>query len=102
MKLLTLALISAAILGGVVGTLLVRDPGYIMVVYGDTVFETSFWVGVVLLLLIYGLMSAALVLGIKILRGQSRLSDWRSGRQAEQARRSNPARVILDDRSALA
>ena len=31
-------------------------------------------------------MSAALVLGIKILRGQSRLSDWRSGRQAEQAR----------------
>lgn len=86
MKLLTLALISAAILGGVVGTLLVRDPGYIMVVYGDTVFETSFWVGVVLLLLIYGLMSAALVLGIKILRGQSRLSDWRSGRQAEQAR----------------
>ena len=50
MKLLTLALISAAILGGVVGTLLVRDPGYIMVVYGDTVFETSFWVGVVLLL----------------------------------------------------
>ena len=49
MKLFAFALLVAIVLGGLVGTLLVRDPGYVLIAYADTALETSLWVAVLLL-----------------------------------------------------
>ena len=40
----------AILLGGLLGTLVGRDPGYVMLAYGGTAIETSLWFAVLLLL----------------------------------------------------
>lgn len=86
MKVFILALFVAIALGGLVGTLLVRDPGYVLVAYADTVLETSLWVALLLLIAVYlvvRLISFAIRKGIQ---GQGRMMRWRSGRKVRAAR----------------
>ena len=49
MSRLWMALIVVITLGAAIGTLMFRDPGYLLVSYGGTAFETSIWMAVVLL-----------------------------------------------------
>ncbi len=86
MKIFALALLVAIALGGLVGTLLVRDPGYVLVAYADTVFETSLWVALLLILGLYLLIRGTLFILRKTLQSQGRLLQWRSGRKASAAR----------------
>ena len=51
MKLGLLLAVVAVVLGGLIGTLVVRDPGYVLLSYGDMAFETSLWFALVLLAL---------------------------------------------------
>ncbi len=86
MKVFVLALFVAIALGGLVGTLLVRDPGYVMVAYADTVLETSLWVALAGLVLLYAAVRAVGYLLRKVTQGQSQMLRWRSGRKVRAAR----------------
>ena len=45
-----LLLAIAIVLGGLVGMLVVQDPGYVLVSYADMALETSLWFALMLLL----------------------------------------------------
>jgi HemY protein len=94
MKTFVLALIVAIVLGGLVGTLLVRDPGYVLIAYADTIVETSLWVAVLLLVGLYILVRGGVFLWRKIAQSQSRVLGWRSGRKLRVAR-SQTVRGLL-------
>lgn len=91
--LLSLAALAAAV---GLGVLIQRDPGYILLAIGDTAIETSFWVG---LLLVVGV----LLLGHYFLRisrvgwqGGTRLSRYLSERRQHRgARLSNEGLIAL-------
>ena len=80
MKVSVLALFITIALGGLVGTLLVRDPGYVLVAYADTVLETSLWVALGMVLLLYAVIRGVGFTIQKLTQGQSRVLRWRSGR----------------------
>lgn len=86
MKTFVLALIVAIVLGGLVGTALVRDPGYVLIAYADTIVETSLWVAVLLLIGLYILVRGSVFLWRRIAQSQSRVLGWRSGRKSRVAR----------------
>ena len=94
MKLFVLALLIAIVLGGLAGTWLVRDPGYVLISYADTVVETSLWVAVMLFIAAYVLLAAVTFLLRKIIQSQSRVTGWRSGRKLKAAR-SQTVRGLL-------
>ena len=50
---LALALLLAIVIGGLVGWVISYDAGYVMLHYGDWVVETSVWVAVFGLVLVY-------------------------------------------------
>lgn len=81
-----LILVGALALGGLVGALVLQDPGYVLVSYGGTALETSLWFA--LLALIVVLVVARLLLGvlIGIGRGGSRVRSWRRERRDRAAR----------------
>ena len=87
MKLLLLVLVvTVAVLGGLLGTFLVRDPGYVLITYDTWVLETSIWVGLVLLFLLLG---GLFLIGFTIRRivaSQIRLSGWATSRKLRNAR----------------
>ena len=86
-QLLRLVVVVAVIvLGGLIGTLLVRDPGYVLIAYDSLVMETSVWVALVLL---SALLFTLWAVGWSIRRaiaGQIRVLDWASTRKRSRAR----------------
>ncbi|MEM7098768.1 MAG: heme biosynthesis HemY N-terminal domain-containing protein [Pseudomonadota bacterium] len=86
MKLFLLALLVVVVLGGVLGTLLVQDPGYILVSYGEYALETSLWVGLFLLAATYLALRGLGVLLRSLLNTQSGFIRWRSSRALRQGR----------------
>jgi HemY protein len=91
---LVIGLFLAIILGGLVGTMLIRDPGYVLISYADTVVETSLWVGLLLLAGIYLLLRGTTYLLRKITQSQSRVLGWHSGRK-QRAARAQTVRGLL-------
>ena len=86
MKIFALAVLVAILLGGAVGTLLVRDPGYVLISYANTVLETSLWVALLLLIGVYLLFWGLFFFTRKLGQGQLELLRWRSGRKLRAAR----------------
>ena len=86
MKLFLLILLVVVVLGGVLGTLLVEDPGYILINYGQYAVETSLWVGLLLLLAVYLLIRSVAWLFRSFVATQNGLVRWRSSRALRQAR----------------
>jgi len=87
-KTLAFGVLIAVIIGGLVGTLLLRDPGYVLITYANVAVETSLWVGLLVLIAVYFLLRVVGGAVHGLSRGQLRLSHWRSGRKQ---RRANPA-----------
>ncbi len=86
MRIVWLAILAAVLLGGLVGTLLVRDAGYVLLAYGDKVVETSLWIALLLLIALYLLVRLVIVVFSQVGRGQIRFSSWRSSRRLRAAR----------------
>ncbi len=63
-----------------------RDPGYVLLSYGDWTLETSLALGVVLLCMIFAALYVVVRLGAGLRRLPMRLFGWRRRRAAEQAR----------------
>jgi len=94
-KIFVLAVFVAIGLGGLVGTLMVRDPGYVLVAYGGTVLETSLWVALLVLVVAYIAVRFVAFVVRKATQGQLRMLRWRSGRKATAARTQTVRGVLV-------
>jgi HemY protein len=86
MKLMIVVLLVALALGGLVGALVLRDPGYVLVSYGGMALETSLWFALLALLVTYLATRLVLRLIVRIGRGGASLRSWRSERRDRNAR----------------
>lgn len=73
-------------LGGVVGVLVARDPGYVLVAYQDLAVETSLWLAVLALVLIFLLARLAWSMVLRAIRGGGSLRQWSRTRRERTGR----------------
>lgn len=85
-KLLLLGLL-ALLLGVGVVALIENHPGYVLIAYGHYTVETSFWVGIVLLVLLTLALYATVALLRKLLGGQKSFAGWLGQRKVQRASR---------------
>jgi len=94
-KLGLLLLVVAVVLGGLIGTLVVRDPGYILVSYADMAVETSLWFGLLVLLVLYlSIRSIVFVFGRSI-SSTTRFGSWLRLRRGRNARQQTVQGLLL-------
>jgi len=85
-KLLLLGLF-ALLLGVGIVTLIENHPGYVLIAYGHYTVESSFWVGIVLLMLFTLVVYASLALLRRLLGGQKSFASWLGQRKVQRAAR---------------
>ena len=95
MRIALLFLITAAVLGGLVGTLMLRDPGYVLVSYAGRALETSLWFALVLLFIAYFVIRIIVFLTARLLRGRSLLGTWRKERGQRSADKQTVRGLLL-------
>lgn len=95
MKVGLLLLISAAVLGGLVGTLMLRDPGYVMLAYGGRVMETSFWFAAAMLIVLYAILRVLMLVLVRLFQGRSLLDAWQAKRSDRDAQRQTVRGLLL-------
>jgi len=88
-------LILALALGGLLATLMMRDPGYVLVSYDGSTVETSLWFAAAVLvvggLVVYGMA----LLVRRLVRGRGAISDWVRSRRATTARNRSVRGLML-------
>lgn len=90
-----LLVLVAVVLGGLVGTLVVRDPGYVLLSYGDMALETSIWFALILLGAAYLAVRLVLVLLSRSRVGSGRFGSWLRQRRSRQARQQTVRGLLL-------
>ena len=87
MKRSLLAILIIVVLAGYVGTLIARDPGYVLISYRDYAMQTSLWV-MLGLILVFALSVYLLLRLWRLLRqGGSLVQGWRADRHESRANR---------------
>ena len=85
MKRLLVISLFCVLLAGWMGTLVARDPGYVLIAYQDFRFQTSLWIMLTLVLVI----GVGFYYLLRLIRlafvSQSFLRDWRAGQKAKRA-----------------
>jgi HemY protein len=92
---LWMALIVVIALGAAIGTLMFKDPGYLLVSYGGAAFETSIWMAVVLLIGFYLLLRCLIWLVRNMRNGFSSVSDWGLRRRVKKAQNMTARGLLL-------
>ena len=95
MKLGLLLVVVAVVLGGLIGTLVVRDPGYVLLSYGDMAFETSLWFALVLLALAYLALRLLFWLFTRTMASTGRFGSWLKRRKATKAQKQTVQGLLL-------
>lgn len=95
MKIALVILIIAAVLGALIGTLVYRDPGYVLVSYGDYALETSLWFAVLLALALYFLIRFTVFVFVRVFRGKGNVRVWNRERLARRARARTVKGLLL-------
>jgi HemY protein len=85
----------ALLLGGLVGTLVVRDPGYVLISYADMALETSLWFALVVLFAGYCLIRLLSFLFFRAARSGGRMGNWLRGRKDRSARQNTLQGLLL-------
>lgn len=79
-------LLLVLLIAGVAGALIARDPGYVLMIWGDASLETSLWFALLLLLLGW-LLWRMLALVLTVLLGsRGSIEAWRHRRQERRVR----------------
>jgi HemY protein len=94
-KLGLLLVVVAVVLGGLIGTLVVRDPGYVLLSYGDMAFETSLWFALVLLALAYLALRLLFWIFSRTMAGTGRFGSWLKRRKATKAQKQTVQGLLL-------
>ena len=95
MKQVILVLLAALFVGGLIGALVARDPGYVLVSYSNVSVETSLWFGVFLLLLAYVLLRVGSYLWSRFVLSGSGLAQWNRQRRADGSRKQTVQGLLL-------
>ena len=95
MRRLLVALVAALVVGGAVGTLMLRDPGYVLVTYDDMSLETSVWFALLALLVGYFVLRLVMGLARRIARGGAGIAAWQQGRRARGAQARTTRGLLL-------
>ncbi|MDH3643227.1 MAG: heme biosynthesis protein HemY [Gammaproteobacteria bacterium] len=85
----------ALVLGGLVGTLVVRDPGYVLIAYDQMALETSLWFAVLLLVAAYFVIRAIVFLFVRFAAGRGNLGAWNRERRFKNARSQRVQGLLL-------
>ena len=94
MRKLFVIILATLLLGVGVVALIETDPGYVLVSYGRYTLETSFWVGLLVLVLLILLISLALRLVYRVISGQRIFSSWLGSRKVRAAQRLTTQGII--------
>lgn len=86
MPVLIILLIAAILLGGLIGTLLRRDPGYVLVAYNNMAVETNIGLALLILLVAYVLVRLIVRLFRSVTGGGQFLASWNGRRRRRGAR----------------
>ncbi len=95
MKIGLLILGVAVVLGGLVGTLVVRDPGYVLVAYDRVALETSLWFAVLLLIGLYFVIRLVVFVVVRLGAGRGNLGTWNRERKFRTARQQRVRGLLL-------
>ena len=95
MRIGLLLLMAAVVLGGLVGTLMLRDPGYVLVSYAGRALETSLWFALALLLIAYFGIRLVVFVTARLLRGRTLFGAWRAQRVQRSAEQQTVRGLLL-------
>ena len=95
MKRAALLGIAAIVLGGLLGVLMMRDPGYVLAAYDGNVVETSLWFGLFILLGAYAGLRLLLFAAVRLVQGKGLFHAWRHNRRSQAAARQTAQGLLL-------
>jgi HemY protein len=85
----------ALVAGGAIGTLMTRDPGYVLLTYAGMSLETSLWFALLTLVVGYFLLRLFIRIGAGLLRGSAGIQSWQQNRRARNARERTVRGLLL-------
>ena len=85
MKRALIFILTIIVIAGWLGTLIARDPGYVLIAYDDYNLQSSLWVMLALLAIIIGSIYYVMRLLKLFVMGPATLRSWRSGRKEQRA-----------------
>ncbi len=95
MKVAVLVLVVALVLGGLIGVLMSRDPGYVLIAYNDMAVETSLWFAVGIMAALYLLLRLIGWLIRRLGHSGSSLRGWTQRRRVRGARNQTVRGMLL-------
>jgi HemY protein len=94
-KVAALVLLVALVLGGLLGVLVSRDPGYVLIAYQGLAVETSLWLALLVLVGGYFLVRLGTFLFLRMGRGRGSFSGWNQRRRTRAARDQTVRGLLL-------
>ena len=88
-------LVIALIVGGAVGTLMSRDPGYVLVSYENMSVETSLWFALLALIVGYFVLRVVIGLSMRLIRTGAGVALWQQNRRARVAQARTVRGLLL-------
>ncbi|MEM1437098.1 MAG: heme biosynthesis HemY N-terminal domain-containing protein [Pseudomonadota bacterium] len=92
---LTLLIFVFIAIGGVVGMLAGRDPGYVLIAYDNQSIETSLWLALILVFVGFALLVVTGIVLWRLLRSHVALGRWSNRRQTELAAEHTSQGMLL-------
>ena len=77
--------VATVVVGGLLGSLILRDAGYVMIAYDNAVLETSVWFALAALLLLWVLARLLLTVVRRVLHSRADVANWAKKRRETAA-----------------
>lgn len=77
--------VAAVVAGGLLGSLMLKDAGYVMIAYDKAVLETSVWFALAALVLLWFLARLLLTVVRRVLHGRADVANWAKRRREAAA-----------------
>ena len=90
-----LLIVGVLVFGGLLGTLMLSDPGYVLISWADFAFETSLWFGLLLVILTWLSVRLLVMLVRFTRRGMNKVAGLGAERRAEKARVATGRGLLL-------
>lgn len=95
MKVRTLVyVVAAVVVGGLLGSLMLKDAGYVLIAYDKATFETSVWFALTVLLLLWVLARLLFTLARRVLHGRADVASWMKKRRETTANQRTEQGVL--------
>ena len=88
-------LVVALVVGGAVGTLMARDPGYVLVTYEDMSLETSLWFALFALIGGYFVLRLVVWIVVRLMRSGTGVAAWQQNRRVRGAQARTTRGLLL-------